>query len=197
MVPVKRLSLAKSRLASYGDERRQALALAFACDVVFAACQVAKVLVVTDDDVAAVALSALGARVVADDPDAGLNPALTHGAELLRREDPSLGVATLSADLPALLPADLLAALAQVPEGGRGFVADTGGSGTTLLAAGPGAVLLPAYGPDSRAGHLASGAAELDAAEGLRRDVDTPADLEAAALLGLGRHTRLAARGLW
>ncbi|MGZ6744163.1 MAG: 2-phospho-L-lactate guanylyltransferase [Nocardioides sp.] len=197
VVPVKRLLLAKSRLAAYGDDRRQALALAFAADVVVAAREVAEVLVVTDDEQAAEVLGGLGALVVPDDPDAGLNPALSHGADLLRAHDAGLGVATLSADLPALRPEDLAEALARVPRGGRGFVADLAGTGTTLLAAGPGAALGPAYGPGSRDSHLASGAVELAAAAGLRRDVDTPEDLEAAAALGLGPHTRLAARDLW
>jgi 2-phospho-L-lactate guanylyltransferase len=197
VIPVKRLSIAKSRLAAYGDNRRRALALAFAADVVLASLQVAQVLVVTDDEDAAALLGGLGARVVPDDPDAGLNPALTHGAELLRSHQPDLGVATLSADLPALRAEDLAAALALVPAGGRGFVADVDGTGTTLLAAGRGAVLLPVYGPGSRQRHLASGAVELVAAPGLRRDVDTPEDLEAAAALGLGTHTAAAVKGLW
>ena len=197
VVPVKRLSLAKSRLWSYGDERRQALALAFAADVVVAAREVAQVLVVTDDEQAAAVLRALGARVVADDPDAGLNPALEHGAELLRRNQPGLGVATLSADLPALRPADLAAVLALMPPGGRGFVSDFAGTGTTLLAAGPGALLTAAFGTGSRTGHLGSGAVELTAAAGLRRDVDTPEDLEAAVALGLGQHTTVAVQGLF
>ena len=192
VVPVKRLSLAKTRLASYGDHRRQALALAFAADVVLAALQVAEVLVVTDDPAVGAVLAALGARVVADDPDAGLNPALEHGAELLRSRFPDLAVATLSADLPALRAADLAAALAQVGPAQRGFVADAAGTGTTLLAAGRGAQLRAAYGPGSRADHLASGAVELLAAESLRRDVDTPDDLSAAMSLGVGPHTRIA-----
>jgi 2-phospho-L-lactate guanylyltransferase len=197
VVPVKRLSLAKSRLWSYGDERRQALALAFAADVVVAAREVAQVLVVTDDEQAAAVLRALGARVVSDDPDAGLNPALEHGAELLRRDQPDLGVATLSADLPALRPADLAAVLALVLPGGRGFVSDFAGTGTTLLVAGPGALLTAAFGTGSRTGHLGSGAVELTAAAGLRRDVDTPEDLEAAVALGLGQHTTVAVQGLF
>lgn len=196
VVPVKRLVLAKSRLASYGDERRQALALAFAADVVLAAVSVARVLVVTDDELAARVLAALGARVVPDDPDAGLNPALEHGVELLRAERPGSGVATLSADLPALRADDLAAALAGVPAGRRAFVADVDRTGTTLLAAGAGADLLPAYGPGSRAAHLASGAVELVADESLRRDVDTPDDLVAALALGVGPHTREAVQGL-
>lgn len=190
VVPVKRLSIAKSRLASYGDQTRRALALAFAADVVLAASKVTRVLVVTDDDDAAAVLAALGAEVVADDPDSGLNPALAHGADLLRAVDADLGVATLSADLPALQPAELASALAQVGQGHRGFVADQDATGTTLLAAGPGAALLPAFGADSRLTHLGSGAVELVAGPGLRRDVDTPADLDAVALLGVGPHTR-------
>lgn len=195
-MPVKRLLLAKSRLSAYGDERRQALALAFAADVVVAAVEAAHVLVITDDSVAAALLTSLGAQVAPDDPDAGLNPALLHGAELLRQEWPLIGVATLSADLPALRGADLAAALAQVGAGRRGFVSDVAGTGTTLLAAGEGAVLLPAFGPGSHASHVASGAAELAASDGLRHDVDTPADLAAAARLGLGEHTRRAVQGL-
>src|SRR4051794_17839172 len=64
VVPVKRLDIAKSRLAAYGDEQRRALALAFAADVVVAAALVASVLVVTDDPLAAELLASLGARVV-------------------------------------------------------------------------------------------------------------------------------------
>ena len=60
---------------------------------------------------------------------------------------PGCGTAALSADLPALRPAELARAL--------------------------------------------TGAAELDleGVPGLRRDVDTPADLRAAAALGLGPYT--------
>ena len=197
VVPVKRLDIAKSRLASYGAEHRKALALAFAADVVLAAGAVATVLVVTDDPVAAELLAGLGARVVPDDPDAGLNPALEHGVELLRDGSPDLAVATVSADLPSLLAPDLAAVLARVPLHGRGFVADLVGTGTTLLAAGPGISLVPAYGPASRQRHLASGAVELVAPESVRRDVDTPEDLEHAVALGVGPHTLAALQDIW
>lgn len=189
VVPVKRLPLAKTRLSSYGDATRQALALAFALDVVAAALatpEVGEVLVVTDDGKVAHAAQAVGARVVADTPDAGLNAALAYGASLLA---PALGAAALSADLPALRPADLAAALGSVPAAGRGFVVDRAGSGTTLLAAAPGMALTPAYGPGSRAVHLGSGAVELPGGPGLRLDVDTPDDLAAAVRLGVGPAT--------
>lgn len=195
VVPVKRLTVAKTRLAAYGQDARRALALAFGCDVVSAAlsCElVTQVLVVTDDVDAARVLAALGARIEADSPDAGLNPALAHGADLVRAAAGDVGVVTLSADLPALQPADLAGVLAEVPAGGRAFVPDAAGTGTTLLAAAPGARLDPAYGPDSRQRHLLSGAVELPGTPALRRDVDTPQDLRAALSLGVGVRTAAA-----
>lgn len=199
VVPVKRLAVAKSRLAAYGDLARRELALAFAVDVVAAAlgcALVEQVLVVTDDPDAAAALGDLGARVVPDDPDAGLNPALEHGAELLRARYADLGVVTVSSDLPALTPADLGAALTAVPAGRRAFVSDSAGTGTTLLAAAAPARLGASYGPGSRERHLAGGAVELNGPAGLRRDVDTPADLRDALLLGVGARTAAVAATL-
>jgi 2-phospho-L-lactate/phosphoenolpyruvate guanylyltransferase len=190
VVPVKRLSLAKTRLAAFGDAGRQELALAFALDVVratLASSAVRRVLVVTDDPVAAAALTALGADVRADRPDAGLNPALEHGAAVLRAEGGALGVATISADLPALRAADVTTALRQTRT--RAFVADSAGSGTTVLAAAAGVELRPAYGPGSARRHRASGAVQLRGGPGLRRDVDTPSDLAEALALGVGPAT--------
>lgn len=192
VVPVKQLAVAKTRLGAYGDALREELALAFAADVVAAALAsppVVRVLVVTDDPVAARTLAALGAHVAGDRPDAGLNAALAHGAALLREQLPECGVAAVSSDVPALRPEHLAHVLADVPPGGRAFVADADGRGTTLLAAGPGAALAPAYGGASRLRHLASGAVELEGADALRRDVDTPADLEHARRLGPGPRT--------
>jgi 2-phospho-L-lactate/phosphoenolpyruvate guanylyltransferase len=190
VVPVKHRDVAKSRLAVLGDEGRRALALAFAEDVVRAAAAcplVARVLVVTDDAGAAAALGAVGADVVPDEPDAGLNPALAHGEALLRAGRRALGVAAVSADLPALRAADLAAVLARVRS--RAVVADAAGSGTTVLAAAPGAALDPRYGVRSLERHLASGAALLDAPPAARRDVDTPGDLREALRLGVGPST--------
>ncbi|MEN3360028.1 MAG: 2-phospho-L-lactate/phosphoenolpyruvate guanylyltransferase [Mycobacteriales bacterium] len=200
VVPVKRLQVAKTRLQ---DPRRApadhaALALAFALDTVRAAAgspAVARVVVVTDDADAGRAVRALDAVVVRDEPDAGLNPALTHGASAARLIAPEDGIAVLSADLPALRPAELTAALTAVLTAaavtGRAFVPDAAGTGTTLLAAAPGTPLDPRYGPGSRDDHRASGAVELAGDwPSLRRDVDTAADLAEAAALGLGPATR-------
>ncbi|MFJ5233492.1 2-phospho-L-lactate guanylyltransferase [Kitasatospora sp. NPDC088391] len=190
VVPVKTLAEAKSRLAPLGPLRPR-LALAFALDTVAAALAcpaVGRVLVVTRDARAAGALRALGADVVEDEPGGGLNPALAHGAATAHRHHPRSPVATLSADLPALRPAELARALGAVPPGGRAFLADTPGTGTVLLTGTP---LRPAFGAGSRDRHLAGGARELLLSDvpSVRRDVDTPADLADARRLGLGPAT--------
>ncbi|MFI1400821.1 2-phospho-L-lactate guanylyltransferase [Streptomyces sp. NPDC020681] len=201
VVPLKPLVLAKSRLASAADGMlRPHLALAFAQDTVAAALAcpaVRDVAVVTDDPAAAVELAALGARIVPDSPAAGLNAALTHGAEAVRELRPDAAVAALNADLPALRSAELTRVLAQASQFPRAFLTDVAGIGTTLLTATSGTELHPAFGGRSRRRHLASGAVEieLDSVDSVRQDVDTGDDLAAALALGVGPRTaeRLAA----
>jgi len=122
-----------------------------------------------------------------------LNAALEHGAAVAARRWPGNGIAALSADLPALRPAELSRALrsAAAVTGGAAFVADEQGIGTTLYAATPGAVFRPMFGGASRRRHAASGVCELllDGIPGLRRDVDTPEDLRTAVTLGAGTRT--------
>lgn len=81
----------------------------------------------------------------------------------------------------------------------RAFLADSAGTGTTLLSVRPGRPLAPAFGAASSARHLASGAVRLRTpdVESVRRDVDTAGDLRRALALGVGPHTaRAAARTL-
>lgn len=199
VIPVKVLALAKSRLSELAGPRRAELALAMAADTVAAvvACPaIAVVIVVTDDDAAGAELASLGAVIVPDKPAAGLNPALVFGAAYAAGRWPGRGRAGLAADLPALDPAEIGRALAAASRWPEAFVPDAAGSGTTLYTAGPAAEFCPRFGPGSRDRHRAGGAAELDLSDvpGLRRDVDTPADLRSAAGLGLGpRTTALAA----
>ncbi|GAA1977059.1 2-phospho-L-lactate guanylyltransferase [Catenulispora subtropica] len=197
VVPVKRLGRAKSRLigADVPPELRERLALAFATDAVTAALsatRVAGVLVVTDDPTAAAVLGALGAKIVPDAPDAGLNAAFAFGAGTARRiHGDGIGVAASAADLPALRGAELDIALARVAGDKRHFIADAHDIGTTMLFAPPGTDLDPRFGGPSRAAHTASGAVELPGTDisSLRRDVDTPADLVDALRLGVGPAT--------
>jgi 2-phospho-L-lactate guanylyltransferase len=194
LLPVKLLAAAKSRLAGLAGSRRGELALAVACDTVTAVLrtdQAARAVVITDDPVAAAALRELGALVIADEPRDGLNAALRYGAAVAARTWPADGTAALSADLPALRPLELARALAAASAWPNAFVADAAGDGTTLYTAAPGTPFRPAFGLASRARHAAAGAAELalDDIPGLRRDVDTAADLRGAAALGLGPRT--------
>lgn len=192
VIPVKVLALAKSRLTGLSGPSRAELALAMAADTVAAACAATgSVIVVTDDDQARAELSGLGAMVVPDEPGSGLNPALRFGAARADERWPGHGLAGLAADLPALGAAELGLALAAAAQAEQAFVADAAGTGTTLYTAAPGVAFCPKFGPGSRAAHLSAGAAEISIAglEGLRRDVDTVADLRDAARIGLGPRT--------
>ncbi|BCL27451.1 2-phospho-L-lactate guanylyltransferase [Streptomyces aurantiacus] len=202
VVPLKALSRAKSRLSdTAADGLRPGLALAFAQDTVTAALAcpgVADVAVVTGDALAGRELAALGARIVPDEPEGGLNAALRHAATTVRTRNPRTPLAALNADLPALRPLELARVLTAAAEFPRAFLTDAAGFGTTLLAAAPDRELLPAFGTDSRARHRASGAAELllTAVDSVRQDVDTGADLRAALALGVGPRTASAVERL-
>jgi 2-phospho-L-lactate guanylyltransferase len=204
VIPVKVLARAKSRLEVLAGPRRGELALAMAADTVLAVLdcpEVARVIVVTSDAVTGPELASLGVSVASDEPDGGLNAALGHGAGIAAKNWPGTGIAALSADLPALRSSELSRALRAAsarPPRRAAFVADTQGIGTTLYAAPPGAPFRPMFGGASRRRHAASGASELllDGIPGLRRDVDTPADLRAAVVLGVGARTTAVAGDL-
>lgn len=197
VVPVKRLAVAKTRLA-LDDAARVELALAMATDTVAAAMaapSVTAVVVVTDDERAATVMRGAGAIVVADEPDAGLNPALLHGARVATHLHPGTAVAAVSSDLPALTPDVLDDALGAARRSRRACVGDAAGTGTTLLAALSVDQFAPAFGAGSWRRHVEAGAADLtaDVDPRLRRDVDTLDDLSEALRLGCGAATRAAA----
>lgn len=192
VVPVKPPAVGKSRLVGLSDDARRDLAAAFALDTV-AAClatpRVAAVMAVTDDARFARRLSDAGCAVIPDGPAGDLNTSLRLAAAEALRRWPGLVPVAVCADLPALSPVDLGAALDQVGDAGRRFVADAAGSGTTMYAA-PLAEFDPRFGPGSRQAHLDAGATELDGELAtLRQDVDDLGDLERARGLGLGPHT--------
>lgn len=195
LIPVKQTAIAKSRLRDFPASVRQRLALAFAQDAVLAAigCPEVRLVVVVTNDPAWRQLADLGAEVVPDEPDAGLNPALHHAAEFVRSRDPAAPLAAMSADLPALRALDLSTAFT-LTSASRWFVPDRAAEGTTLLASAAPTELSPAFGPGSRAAHQSSGALELNNAEleRLRLDVDTNSDLALAVELGVGPHTAAA-----
>ncbi len=188
LVPVKTLTLAKSRLEVAGHDEREPLMRAFALDAITAAARcaaVAQVYVVTDER----GFEVEGAVRLDDEGDGDLNRALHHASRRVRLLDPSLGVAAMCADLPSLVPDDLATAL-DAGLAPRWFVADASGSGTTMLAAGPGMELDPHFGDHSAYRHEQSGATPVRVeVPTLRQDVDTETDLAAARQLGVGVHT--------
>lgn len=194
LVPIKPLHLAKTRLrgASESEDRHCELVAALASDTVAAArsaTHALEVIVVTSDADLTARFHGNGVEVLDDSPAAGLNAALRHGDRVLRRRNPGARVGALQADLPALRPGDLDAALSEAGAD-RAFCSDRQGTGTTLLLAPRGSALCPGFGPDSARTHRDGGARELSSPlESLRHDVDLPADLDAAAALGLGTHT--------
>lgn len=186
MIPVKPLQDGKSRLGAPGAARAE-LALAIALDTiaaVAAAGGVGEVVVVTADDAVADAVGSLscgvGVRIVREPRAAGIDAALALAAGAAGSRVPR---ASLPGDLAALRPEELASALRLAGEHDRAVVADADGTGTTLLTARTGVAWRSAYGPGSFARHVALGAHALvlPADSGLRRDLDTPAQLAAAA----------------
>jgi 2-phospho-L-lactate guanylyltransferase len=190
LVPVKGLPQAKSRLAeaTRSDADHAQLVQAIRADTLRAvgnAQGVARVVLITDR-AAADGSPANDLMLVQTRP--GLNEAIEQGAGYAAGRWPTDGIAALVGDLPALTAAELDDALNLAAGYRRSFVPDSEGIGTSMLAAVPGVALRPRFGTDSAARH-SSDADRLDAGPGLRQDVDTPGDLNAARALGLGPAT--------
>jgi 2-phospho-L-lactate/phosphoenolpyruvate guanylyltransferase len=191
IIPVKPASVGKSRLEIPGVDRG-ILARAIALDTIAAAAAseaVAQVFVVTDDGaLVTLAFGIPGLRFVPEGDARGIDAAIAVGADAAGERMPR---AALLGDLPALRPSDLTAALLAAGAVDRAAVADAEETGTTLVTAGSGIPLLSSFGEGSFARHLDLGCVPLEiaATSTLRRDVDTAAQLEVAAALGVGVHT--------
>jgi 2-phospho-L-lactate/phosphoenolpyruvate guanylyltransferase len=195
VVPVKALPRAKTRLvAASADANAHAVLVAAirrdTLAAIRASAPVARLVLVSDGPGAEAGRGdgGLTADVHLKQTGSGLNEALREGEQYCRNHWPADGVAVLVGDLPALRPHDLTAALSGAAKHDRAFVADAAGTGTTLLTARPPVPLHPSFGAGS-AGRHALIAVSLPAADGLRLDVDTAADLQAAAAHGVGPAT--------
>ena len=187
IIPVKRLSAGKQRLASALGVRREEFARTLACrtiQTVFGSQQFGGVLVVTPDPQVALDAKRLGA-VVVDDRGGSLNAACTLGR---------LAVIERGAETCVLIPADLALL---TPDGLARLVADYAdltvrngrdcvalvrckeGTGTNMVFFGRQQPFAPAFGPDSFTAHMhgaAQPAYELSSDEAAF-DVDTADDL--------------------
>ena len=195
IIAVKRLAAAKTRLSPvFSADTREQVVLAMLIDTITAAravSAVASITVVTPDDTAAAAARELGAEVLFDAtpptaPDP-LNTAVRFAWSAVSKR--TANTVVLQGDLPALQTDELTDAAAQARGHRRSFVPDRPGTGTAALFA-FGVPLDPLLGRDSARLHRDSGAVELTGAwPGLRCDIDTIDDLEAARLLGVGAAT--------
>ncbi len=197
IVPLASLEGSKTRLGGSLDaEERQALVLDLLDRTVRAASDVAaieSVVVVSPDPAVLRVASAAGAT-----PIRQVGQGLNDGLDLARRwaaADGASALVILPGDLAAIAPAVLAALIESATAGivaGRplvALVADRHGRGTNVLLVSPPDAIPFAFGPDSRAVHLAAGQAagaaivELDSA--LSLDLDLPEDLVLADALGL------------
>jgi 2-phospho-L-lactate guanylyltransferase len=209
VLPVKRWATAKSRLTADTDLRAE-LARAFTLDVLATSRStpgVSRVMVVTREPMLPVLLSGLPPMqtaagelaevVVLDDSGRSLNESILQGAGEAARRWPGQGTAVVASDLPALRPEHLAAVLEAAAAHDRSAVADTEGTGTTVLTARSGYDVRPAFGAGSFARHRQLGAADLTsvAAPGARRDVDVARQLITARRLGVGAHTQAVCDG--
>lgn len=189
LIPVKALPAAKSRLLDAsvdvaGHERLVRAIRADTCNAARSSADVARLVIVVDQGDG-------GEDLVFVQTRPGLNAALEDAAAYAAQRWPADGIAALVGDLPALRSNELTATLGTAAAHERAFTADADTTGTTLLAATPGVALRPAFGAGS-AGRHAAIATALVAPPGLRRDVDTTADLRSAVVLGVGPLTRAA-----
>jgi 2-phospho-L-lactate/phosphoenolpyruvate guanylyltransferase len=189
VLPVKRFTAAKQRLAAGIDaERRQALAAAMLEDVLAAiggARAVERTVLVSGDPIAQEI--AAGAKtsvdVVPDPADEGHVTAALAG--IARAEvDGADCVVLLPGDCPLLDPRELDRLLTGLPSSYVAVVPDRHGTGTNALVLSPPSVIEPAFGEGSRDRHVAAARAaevpfEVEELPSLALDLDTPADIVA------------------
>lgn len=197
VIAVKRLAAAKTRLSPvFSAPDREQLVLAMLVDTAGAAAAVlgaSAVTVVTPDALVATTATELGISAITDPTPPGhsdpLNNALAVAIAEITARTKGEELIVLQGDLPALRPAEFAEALDQARAHPRSFVADRHGTGTAVLFS-LGVPCLPRFGAGSADRHRRSGAVELSGQwPGLRCDIDTPDDLQAAAEFGLGPAT--------
>lgn len=198
LVPIKRFSTAKTRLAAtLGDEARSALAQAMMEDVLetlSAARGHDGILVVTSDPAARALALANGCDILDDPFEAGTNAAVVHGLRHLAGMG-CAGALVVPGDIPFVTPREIETVLAAMAWNPIVLVPARRDGGTNLLGlAGP-TVIPPAFGPQSFLRHLAfarnAGIEPLTFdLEGAANDIDVPADLDSRPVLGgAGRRT--------
>jgi 2-phospho-L-lactate guanylyltransferase len=197
LLPVKAPKHAKQRLSGlYSAEQRERLARAMFEEVLGTLCTVeglARVVVVTTDEIAADRARALGADVFAEDEQ----QSHSISADAAARKAFELGASTillLPIDVPLVTKEEIESLIA---EAGPGLliVPSADGTGTNVLVRTPPSVIESRFGPGSFRKHVSQAEAAGVAVKvlrppGLLFDIDTPEDIE--ALLNRAPSSRIA-----
>jgi 2-phospho-L-lactate/phosphoenolpyruvate guanylyltransferase len=188
VVPVKEFEGAKQRLSSaLSPEERRALATIMLEDVLAALSAVrelAGLLVVTVDSVAASLAGRYGARIVSEGAREGHTGAVTTAARLLVREGRA-GMMTLPGDIPRASSAEIAATLAaHKPAPAFTIVPAHDDLGSNTIVCSPPDAVPLRFGEDSFIPHLDAARAQgieplVVRHPGIGMDIDNPVDLVA------------------
>jgi 2-phospho-L-lactate/phosphoenolpyruvate guanylyltransferase len=193
IVPVKRFSVAKTRLASLLDAPQRAeLAAAMLRDVldVLDHSELGDIVVITSDPLAQQIAYSHGASVVEDrSPD--LNSAVTAALDILPQTS---GVLVVPSDIPAVTSREIIEAVAGARRHGVALARAARDGGTNLLAWRFDIAMGPTFGSNSLAAHAALARRAgvepeiLDLA-GASLDIDCPEDFAAMTGKACGPRT--------
>lgn len=184
----------KHRLTGLGEDAHRSIVLAMLADVLAAANEVGRTVVVTADEDGRRVAEEAGAEVV-QDPGGGQGAAVAAALGLF----PADAVLVVNADVPCVLPYDLRSLHAATPPGGIALVASEDGRTNALSLPAP-SLFQPLYGPRSaqrfqRAARDLGLEAVVAAIPNLADDVDTRDDLERIQRRA-GAHTQAAVAAL-
>lgn len=183
VVPVKRLHLAKQRMAHVlSQSERTMLARVMLQDVLTTlgvTPELAGIMVVSSDPMAEELARQFNARVVADVSESGVNDALWHGFAAL---DPKSSPLIVPADVPFATAGEIQAVVNSIDHHDVALVPARSDGGTNALAMRAPDTIVPSFGDDSAARHLAAAKqknlrAETLRCDGLSFDLDRPEDL--------------------
>jgi len=196
IVPVKTFAQAKQRLALVlSAQERARLAEAMLCDVLeqlTTVPQLAGIMVVTADPLAAQVAASFGAHHVLDLLENGVNQAVSAGLDAACQAE--CPVAIIAADVPFATSTEIAAALSCLEQNPVVLAPAEADGGTNLLALRRVDLIEPSFGEDSFARHRARAHAlnlscGIFRAQGLGHDIDRAEDLLALSSSG-GKRVR-------
>ncbi|WP_046827415.1 2-phospho-L-lactate guanylyltransferase [Afipia massiliensis] len=184
IVPVKRLSHAKQRLAPVlSRNERVKLARTMLHEVLTTLCasDLAGIMVVTSDPMVAKLATLFDARVIHDGMEAGVNAAVQQGLGAL---DATAGALIIPADVPFATASDLRAIIDELQHHPVVLAPALSDGGTNALAMRAPDMIVPKFGEDSYLRHQMQSRVKglpcgVVSSDGIGRDIDRPQDLVA------------------